>query len=165
MNPKLTGHTLDRSYPKLVLPPNRFEEVHARFSPSHRSPLCALITPRVPDVVIAGGPFEIIEVGHTRVSKTVSAAERPNTTGGLGSARRQGHGSTGSRWGWRDAPGLVEQPTPGPFSCFQEPASDVHVSLSLIVVLFFRASLIVCRSPFAAASLTFIAFILPAKGG
>src|SRR3990172_7274127 len=73
MNPKLTGHTLDRSYPKLVLPPNRFEEVHARFSPSHRSPLCALITPRVPDVVIAGGPFEIIEVGHTRVSKTFLA--------------------------------------------------------------------------------------------
>src|SRR3990172_6715100 len=81
MNPELAGYTLNRSNPELVLPSNSFEEVHARFSPSHWSPLCTLITPRVPDLVIAGGPFEIIEVGHTRVSKTIQALKESQSVG------------------------------------------------------------------------------------
>jgi hypothetical protein len=70
VNAELAGYSLDRAYSELVFASNLLKQLHVRTSPAHRPPSRAPDTQRVADLVIAGGPLGIIEVGHTRVSKT-----------------------------------------------------------------------------------------------
>ena len=62
MHTELAGYPLDRAHPELVFPSDLLEQLHARSSPSHRSPSPAFLTR-------SGYPVSSSQVGHSRSSK------------------------------------------------------------------------------------------------
>jgi hypothetical protein len=71
MHPKLAGDAGHRADAKLVLPPDLFEQFHRRPPSSHAASRRPMLVATVGDCCPEGGPFPTIELGHSRVAKSL----------------------------------------------------------------------------------------------